>query len=242
MRGQGKVDAAGLPTIEHLVGRIQRRFGFAQPHGRLQHIDARGTGHFQQLLLRGARGKAKDIGKTQSSPVAGGDPSGFCQRGVDQALPGLGRVFKVAARAYPVGHAGQACNKAGLRCTGNLRPVHAQALLQRLHQRGALCLPGTAAKHFGIGLLASQLGRKPVVLPDDFWNPRRCTQCLGRCLADACMAAPLPLKLRRNGLLGNVFYTTGAAASQLFHKAGADLANIVAGSCKCGMARKQVRL
>ena len=101
----------------------------------------------------------------------------------------------MAPRAYPVGHAGQARHQARLRCTGNVGPFHAQALLEFLHQRSALRLPGTAAKHFGIGLLAAQLGRKPVVLPDDFRNPFWCTQCLGRCLAHARMATPLLFKL-----------------------------------------------
>ena len=212
LRRQGKVNAAGLAAIEHLVGRIQRGFGFAQAHGRFQHINAGAVRNLQQLLLRGARGKAKDIGKTQSRPVAGGHPTGFAQGGVDQVVPRLGRVFKVAPRPYPVGNAGQASHQTRLRCAGNVRPEHAQTLLEFLHQCSALRLPDTAAKHLGIGLLAPQLGRKPVVLPNDFSNPRWRAQCLGRCLAHACMATPLLFKLWRNRLLGNVLHAAGAVA------------------------------
>ncbi len=145
----------------------------------------------------------------------------------------------MAPRAYPVGHAGQARHQACLRCTGHVGPFHAQALLEFLHQRSALRLPGTAAKHLGIGLLAAQLGRKPVVLPHDVWNPCRCAQCLGRRQTDACMATPALFKFVGNGLLWNVLHATAAVAAQLFHKAGADLANVMAGGGKGGIGWKQ---
>ena len=45
------------------------------------------------------------------------------------------------------------------------------------------------------------------------------------------MATPLLFKFWRNCLLWNVLHAAVAAAAQFFHKAGADLANVVAG---CG--------